>query len=92
MHRILRNALNIILELSNVSGTKYDDTTILNMVHFEIHRGFITLLDPFCNPTISISAPSFRPGAQYLYPPKSIHVHFRDLLGQYCFEDCSVYK
>ena len=67
---LFNSLLNIILELSNVSGTQYDDTTILNRVHFEIHKRFITVLDPFCKLTISISAPSFSLGAQYLYPPK----------------------
>ena len=65
---------------------------ILNRVRFEIPGEFITLLDPYCELTISISAPSFNSGAQYLYPPKSIHVHFRDLLGQYCFQDFFIDK
>ena len=89
---LLHDSLNIILELSNVSSRKCDDTTILNRVGFEIKGEFVTLPGPFCNLTISISAPSFNRGAQYLYPPKSSHVYFRDLLGQYFFQDFFINK
>ena len=74
-------------------STKCDVITIFNRDPFESQPEVIT----FCNLSISISAFSFNPwrNACNLYPPKSIHVvevHFRDPLGQYCFQDFSMKK
>ena len=78
-------------------STKCDVITIFNRDPFESQQEVITMENAFCNLSISISAVSFNPwrNACNLYPPKSIHVvevHFRDPLGQYCFQDFSMKK
>ena len=78
-------------------STKCDVITIFNRDPFESQPEVITMENAFCNLSISISAFPFNPwrNACNLYPPKSIHVvevHFRDPLGQYCFQDFSMKK